>query len=256
MNPKFMGIAAGAGFVLSLLIGLISRNQPLALFLHALICAAVCAGMTAGISVIFTKFLAEDVEFEVSPSTPKTGGIVDITLSDEKLTEIKNAPKFNVSNNLKSMNEEKTAVAEEKPVAPSAPANEKPVPANENTAISNAPAENTENTAPAGEKTAVQDSGGFKAMDVASVAASAEKKPKGIDEDVVALPDIGDFNGNDTDNETEQMASVVDLPSSEPAVPSAPKTSKGATFADGSSPSVQDAATIAQAIRTVLAKEG
>ena len=56
MNPKIIGIAAGVGFVLSILIGLIAQNSIIAIFLRGFICAVVCAGMSAGIMFIFGKY--------------------------------------------------------------------------------------------------------------------------------------------------------------------------------------------------------
>lgn len=254
MNPKVIGIAAGAGFVLSFLVGLIFRNPILAILARAFICAALCAGMSAGISVVFEKFLAEDIELDSSAGAPKTGGIVDITLDDEKLPEIQNAPKFNVSGNLKTMKEptennvsdsEKTN-SEQSPSSSSATA-----PKGE---ISSLP-ENISGESSSQSDSQSSDNNSFKAMDVSSVAASSEKKnTKGIDEDVVALPDIGDLKGS-SDDDSLPIAPVKDIPISEPNISSSPQSKNGATFSDGSSPSVQDAATIAQAIRTVLAHE-
>ena len=258
MNPKVIGIAAGAGFILSFLIALISRNTLLASLIKAVIFAAVGGGMAAGITVVFSKFLVEDIDFEATASAPKVGGIVDITLDDQRLPEDKNAPKFNVGSNLKSMNEAGTAEQ--------GSSNESEPDGAEKQTSEAQVASEKENPAPAPEKSQVDlksdspksaesENGGFKAMNVAAVAASAEKKPKGLDEDVVALPDIGDLGNNTDDDSANSAPPIAEMPSAPmPSAPS-PKSSKGATFADGSSPSVQDAATIAQAIRTVLARE-
>ena len=250
MNPKIIGIAAGVGFVLSILIGLIAQNSIIAIFLRGFICAAVCAGMSAGIMFIFGKYLAEGSELDSNFASPKTtGNVIDITLDDEKLAEEKDAPKFKVSENLKNMLDEKSETKSEAKAASSenlaTAAEEKQATSENNTGSS----ENVETNS-------------FKPMNVASVTQSSEqvseKKNKVGDEELDALPDIGDIekNSNNDDTVVDSFSSSGDVGDvSQSVAPSMP-SSKSASFSDGSNPSVKDAATIAQAIRSVLAREG
>jgi len=252
MNPKIIGIAAGVGFVLSILIGLIAQNSIVAVFLRGFICAALCAALSAGILFIFEKYLADGSELDGNVSVPKAAGsIIDITLDDEKLPEDKDAPKFNVSDNLKNMTEENNE--ENKPSK------------NSEVATQLGDANTSEEQAVAEASSKVEDStssenDSFKPMTVAAVTQSSEqsveKKNKVGDEVLDALPDIGDIEKNsNNDDSVDSFSNVGSVSSS--TVSSAPSmsSSKSASFPDGSGPSVKDAATIAQAIRSVLARE-
>ena len=58
INPKYIGIAAGVGFVLSFLIGIFSGISFGLLLLRALICAAIFAAVGTGGSILYQKFLS------------------------------------------------------------------------------------------------------------------------------------------------------------------------------------------------------
>jgi hypothetical protein len=63
-NPKVLAFAGGAGFILSLLIGMISGAGFLMALIRALIFAALFAGMAAGASWLIVHFLPELIEAE------------------------------------------------------------------------------------------------------------------------------------------------------------------------------------------------
>jgi hypothetical protein len=79
---KTAGIGAGAGFLLSLLVGLLSGNPLGIVILRALLLAVLCGGFGAGARVVFGRFLPELTgTAEAGEGTPPTG--VNIVLPEE-----------------------------------------------------------------------------------------------------------------------------------------------------------------------------
>ncbi|GHV05131.1 hypothetical protein FACS189485_11660 [Spirochaetia bacterium] len=73
INLKLSGIAAAAGFILSLLVGITSRGGfPISL-LRALLCGAVFFGLSYGIWVMINRFLPELL---ISPSAAGEDGLL------------------------------------------------------------------------------------------------------------------------------------------------------------------------------------
>jgi hypothetical protein len=100
-NPKIIGIFAGIGFVLSLLIGLFSGVKASQLFLRAFMSAVFSGLLTWGISILLLKVFenVDGLEEQQDDEAQKEvlGNYVNISLGDDSLEEGDNAPHFFVN---------------------------------------------------------------------------------------------------------------------------------------------------------------
>lgn len=98
LNPKLITLVAVFGFVLSFFAGLLAGVTIGILLLRAFISALLAGVLAAGVCVMYTKFLelSTDSFVEGSEDTVQTGGIVDITLGDDSLQEDESGPGFYV----------------------------------------------------------------------------------------------------------------------------------------------------------------
>ncbi|MGA2615279.1 MAG: hypothetical protein ABSG38_17725 [Spirochaetia bacterium] len=80
---KTAGFAAAGAFLLSLVVGLVSRNPFGAALARALLLAVVFACLAAAARYILAKYLPELVTTTPSPGTSAVGQNVDITLPEE-----------------------------------------------------------------------------------------------------------------------------------------------------------------------------
>ncbi|MCR5606449.1 MAG: hypothetical protein K6F69_06515 [Treponema sp.] len=260
-NPKRLIYAAGVGFILSFIVGLFASIEFVHIIIRAIICAALFAGVAFACQSIFYKYLDEPSDSgEVISSAPKVGGIVDLTLDGEKLSEDTNAPRFNVGSNLKDLstidvkdsnNNSGAAVANDKQETSStsdSASSFKPmgvvnVAASSSTsAASNADNANDNNVKQ--NQNTVSDS-----MPISSNSQSSNNQNVSLDT-IDELPDIGDL---DSEGDSASFSSGTTTSTSSMSVPADKKSE--VSFPDGSNPSVKDAALIAQAISTVLAKD-
>lgn len=276
-NPKRLIYAAGVGFILSFIVGLFASIEFVHIIIRAVICAALFAGVAFVCQSIFYKYLDEPSDSgETLSSAPKVGGIVDLTLDGEKLSEDSNAPRFNVNSNLKnlstidssdssknvstvsSINQEASSpvtsdasrasddASSFKPVgianlaASSLASDSAAVSASENTNDNNNNSGNSDKQ----NKNTVSDS-----MPTSSNSQSANNQNVSLDT-IDELPDIGDL---DSEGDSASFSSGTTTSTSNMSVSSDKKSE--VSFPDGSNPSVKDAALIAQAISTVLAKD-
>lgn len=269
INPKYIGIAATVGFVLSFLIGIFSGISFGLLLLRALICAAIFAAVGAGGSFLYQKFLSDgqsesvsDVSDASAEKASRVGGIVDIKIGDESLPEDEGGPRFNVSGTRPALRSVGLAS-----VAPQAPVN-KPEPAPEPEPLSSetvhplasgqeAEAPVQKDSQPAFQpmnlvqatkssdqplpETAVEDESPANASGAATPSAS-----DGLEE----LPDISAFSGGEEADVTADDEDVVR--DSEFAMGDEPRSSRSSS---GERPAMEQSASVmAQAIRTILAK--
>ncbi len=246
MNAKVITIAAGVGFVLSFLIGLVSHVAFSSLILRAFVFALIFAAAAAGISIVFQKFLdvstsasgeSESSSVSVSQSTPSSGGVVNITIEDDVLPDEDTAPKFSVSKNRPSFGGGELSKNNDSPSA-----TESSVPISQiinsdgdsqNSQDSNEEAEKSESSATA--KTS------FKPMSLGSPVKSSSS---GVD----TLPEIGDLNVGQAKSDEEDISdsdfaskTVMDIPTTSAA--------KKEITLD------QNASVMAQAIRTALSQD-
>ena len=106
MKPKNIIIPSIAGFVLSFLISIIATHRFGVSLVRGLIFAAVFAAIAMGI-MFLSKAMLDTGDAPLMDSSSvnpgarvqRGGGAVDITISDENLTEDSSGPQFNVSAN-------------------------------------------------------------------------------------------------------------------------------------------------------------
>ena len=104
-NLKLTAYAIGAGFIISILAGIIGGVSFGALLLHALVWGIVCGGVVTGSYAIYKSFLVEDMSndsFDNGAESADKGQHVDIILDDEPLPDDASAPEFSINNMGKS----------------------------------------------------------------------------------------------------------------------------------------------------------
>ena len=258
ISPKYISISAGLGFIVSFLIGVCSGIGFAHVVLRALICALFFGVMTAGRLFLNQKFLSDgqtDADLDVpAEKMSRVGGVIDITVDDDRLPEEEQGPRFNVASTRSALRQTETAAEESadaaQPVSP---------PVSETTPILDGER--------AGAPPQTEISAGFTPMGLAQVA-SAVAEPKQakvaqqpvvpshaaaptVGADLGDLPDISTFGGGDTADAAGE--DVVE--DSEFAEADVPQKARSSVFPDGVPASEQSASLMAQAIRTVLARE-
>lgn len=284
-NPKNVGICAFIGFALSFVIGLISSNSIGRCFFNALIYAVVFGALCVGITFIYQKFLSIDKTDSDSSSEdghfqPAQGSNVDITIDDDSLPDDENGPKFVVSrtesvppemraetqvsesadngmetasSGITPMSDDKADTEHELDVLPDDSTGLEPPDSlpDEEVRKEEPPAAPVQENA--GEQPASQ---AFVPVNLADNAAPVQKTEKpsgsgGVLDELGELPDIGELS---PDSKNESSGDVIN--DSEFASAGSPSVSASApTFSDGKPAAEQNAAVMAEAIRTVLAKE-
>lgn len=235
IKPKFIIISVCVGFFLSFFVGLFSGVSFGVVILRALIFATLFGALGFGLRVVFLRFLLDssdmDTGVDVAASSHQSS-VVDISVGDEPLVEDENGPDFYVRKELPGSDHvertEKGAVSATSDFRPS----------EESKAFSQETAQEQFRPislgTPAGqEKAAGNDSNG----------GAAGTASKGSDD---ALPDIGDLSMASASEEIGSSSAGMDL-----AIGNGMETSQGRGSIDTSS----DSQTIAQAIRTVLARD-
>ena len=288
INPKNICISAVVGFVLSFFIGLISGVNILHLLIRAVIFAAVFAALSAGITYVYKSFLSDgsvsDSDSVVSSeSKPAAGSVVNIVVDDSTLKDDGSSPKFSVTNssvldgeslveNDRKSSDEKSGFSKVQASAQSKgnaaaektesfePAIQSKNEKSDSNSVSEA--KSSGNSAggfvPAGLNTIT--GGGKKVSDSNAVqsAISEEKKEAesalqteadtSDEESIDNLPDIGgvDFDGSSASSDS--VITDSDFATGGSPVPSVAAGNVG-------SAGNQDAATMAKAIATLLAKD-
>ena len=291
INPKNICISAAVGFVLSFFIGLISGVNILHLLIRAAIFAAVFAALSAGITYVYKSFLsdgsASDSDSVVSSeSKPAAGSVVNIVVDDSTLKDDGSSPKFSVTNssvldgeslveNGKKSSDEKSgfskaqasAQMKDNAGAEKAESFEPAIQSKNGKSDSNSVSETKSNGnsaggfVPAGLNAIT--GGGKKVSDSNAVQPNISEEKKEAEsalqneadtsdeESIDNLPDIG---GVDFDGSSASSGSVItdsDFATGGSPVPSAAAGNVGSAGSAGS----QDAATMAKAIATLLAKD-
>ncbi len=98
LNPKLIIIVAVCGFLLSFFSGLIAGVSISSLLLRALFSAIISGGVTTGISLLYRKFLEQPADSFIvgSENLSTPGSVVDITLGDDDLRDDDAGPGFYV----------------------------------------------------------------------------------------------------------------------------------------------------------------
>lgn len=271
MNIKSVSIAAVIGFVLSFLIGLISKNNILIVFVRAFIFGGVFALCVLLSSFVYSKFLSDSNPQDFSdkddaPRTARPEGKVDIVIQGDNL-EDDDGPKFAVDSSSRFQKQDFSPAAEN--------------PGNDAGGKLAESAESSQKEASSSDE-AVSSAGVFTPVDLSKIAArgeseksavglAEEKSPGSVSEtaktadvssdsdsgspkkmtaavsEIDTLPDIGDFN---LGGEDSSAGDIID--DSEFARESADSSK---SFSGSSDTSAQNAGIMAQAIKTLLAKD-
>jgi hypothetical protein len=264
MKPKNIAISAIVGFVLSFLISIIATHRFFRSLLRGGIFAVIFALLAIGIAYLYGKFLEDeagsDLQSSASPKkADKVGSVIDLTVSDENLTDDGQGPQFFVANNKHTLAAEDTAAAEQKAtdVAPKVVAEERSS-ADDGDAIQTAtPVEANGSDSNAGEQV-------FQSIDLgkpfsekeaesSATEGTAKKEEESLsNEEIDELPDIGNLESDNSKEPSEDKEIIKD---SDFAVAGKQKKSSNAEFPDGSNAKNHDAETMAKAIRTLLKKD-
>lgn len=258
INPKYISISAGLGFIVSFLIGIFSGIAFGHVVLRALICALLFGAMAVGILFLNQKFLSDgqtDADFDTSAEkASRVGGVIDITIDDDRLPEEEQGPRFNVASTRPALRQaesaDKTSAVAEQQIPPVPDSVSVPIGENAD------PPLQTETSA------------GFTPLGLAQVASAGTDSPQATavpqpaesshtaapsaSADLGELPDISMFGGG----ESADMAAGEDVvEDSEFAEADVPQKARSSVFPDGVPASEQSASLMAQAIRTVLVRE-
>lgn len=243
IKPKSIIISVCVGFALSFIIGLIASVSFGVVLLRAIIFAVLFGVLGFGVGIVFKRFLLDSSDLDGSSESvgvSKQGSVVDLSVGDEPLVEDENGPDFYVRKDVSQQNTggnvsvapEKSSVSsgeviqpeEKKPVEVSssepAPVQFQPI------SLGGVPLGSLSEETSVSGSTTVGSSNDDKAGDV--------------------LPEIGDISITSTENDEGFSSGGMDL-----AIGNGMETSQGRGVADTSS----DPHTIAQAIRTVLARD-
>lgn len=102
-TTKKVVIVAVCGFVLSFLVGLISKVAFGHVLLRAILCALIFAGLYYALSIVFERYLVSGSAGQSSGGDsliPQKGQLIDIKVDDEILPEEENAPLFKIPKEL------------------------------------------------------------------------------------------------------------------------------------------------------------
>ncbi len=272
INPKNICISAAVGFVLSFIIGCVSGVAFLHIVIRALIFAAVFAAMSIGFTYIYKTFLSDDQnadslksDNDSSSEKQSPGGLVNIVVDDSTLRDDSSSPKFSVTNpnifNDDTVDESK------------AESNDKKVNSSLNAASSDISDVNQKNDSkaqisknPAANKDEKVDNpqDGFVAKDLGSItskskdsaqissdndaenASSSNLDNQDVSESIDDLPDIGNVEFSDSSSSDSSVIEDSDFA----------EEGTSASHSDAAADTGgQNVDTMAQAIRTMLAKD-
>ena len=265
MKPKNIAISAIVGFVLSFLISIVATHRFFRSLLRGGIFAVIFALLAIGIVYLYGKFLEDeagsDLQSNASPKkTDKVGSVIDLTVSDENLTDDGQGPQFFVANNKHTLADEDTVVANAQKAPDVAPKKAAVAQsgADDGGAVPNAaPVESSTGDSTTGDQV-------FQSVDLGKPFTEKEAEPSATegaakkeeeslsDEEIDELPDIGNLESDDSKEPPEDKEIIKD---SDFAVAGKQKKSSNAEFPDGSNAKNHDAETMAKAIRTLLKKD-
>ena len=269
-NPKAVIVSAVCGFVLSFLAGLISHVTFGMILIRAALFAAVFVAVSVLVSYLYKHFLADDdVDNLNQPSThektagPKPGSVVDITIDDAEIPQDENGPQFFVGKNHDMLRSGDFETVQKHMPAPKEkePVREEGVPVKNGT--DSRSFENLSDTENSSVKTGfvpvtlgtpitnVSDSDSSEKNDSVIAKDSVDTMDAPV-EDLDELPDISELisDSNETIPDEDKVISDSDF------ALHGEKTSQTSPSVNTGKPAeTKDAAVMAQAIRTILAKD-
>lgn len=228
LNPKLIAIAAACGFILSFIAGLLAGVSFGVLLVRALVSTVILGGITAGVSVVYSKFL-EQVSDSVSSSenVPLPGSIVDITLGDDDLMDDDAGPGFFVDPSVQKRTGS-TSQASGVKTEQSADVEQ----------LSSLDEEDLSKANPD-----VQTSSERMSESAAQTAEKKTAEKSSLDDELDELPDIASLSRDILSSDDESMSVNANKHGESPS---------GHNAQQGT----QDANLMAQAIRTILSKDG
>lgn len=254
INPKNIAIAAFVGFVFSFLVGLFSGIGFGHILLRALISAVICAVLGAGITFLFRQFLSDatDSGFEApagGEGEHGSGGLVNITIDDDVLADDGSEPKFVVEDAAVITGHAPKTEKKAEPVAEPSPVVTKAAgPVSPEESVPDEPGQaDASSFKPVALGTPVQ--APVAAEETHSAAVSAPSSGGHEKSELEDLPDIGGAIAV-SQKDGEAVIRDSDFATGKEEPPVSLSSSKG-----GSAPESQNAAVMAQAIQTLLAKE-
>ena len=226
-KPNFIIIPVCVGFFLSLIVGLISSVAFGVILLRALIFAVLFGVLGFGIGIVFQRFLLDASDLEggsESSSNVRQGSVVDLSIGDEPLEEDENGPDFYVRRDISSPDHSRQLEG------------------------SSTQGEGAVHKGEDGKGSSVAAQEQFKPITFGAPAGSAsqENLTGGFAGDDDILPEIGDLSMISSAEDDMVPSAGMDLP-----IANGMETSQGRSNVGTSS----DSHTIAQAIRTVLARD-
>lgn len=284
LDIKKIAVAAGVGFVLSLLIGVLMRHAMSSVLLRAILTGALFALVAAVVLMICGNFLGFDqanATQDIVSDSEKVGGVVDITLADEELDDDNLGLSFNVGKHVMKPvpqaslrkpvveNQEQSPNTPVTSKAPSSPALETKTNAKQFTPVNlsdkkpldskekpvTPSANNSSDKLEEKQQEIVENS-----SDNVEKIPQAEKKASVMDD----LPDIGDVMPSLSDDDyTESESDIQAQEDFEEAEDASPPPKSFTPSYPTMSPKkkeipqgLDNAKELAQAIRTVLVKDG
>lgn len=237
IKPRAIIISVCSGFILSFIIGLVAGVSLGIILLRACIFAILFGGLSFGIGVIFQRFLLDSSDLdggsEIPSGGPRQGSIVDLSVGDEPLVEDENGPDFYVRKEVTShKTPDREGDYEESHGSTGAASHGKEGAHSVATRTTE-----QEQFRPISLGTSAGNGGGSAAPGIGSMMTSNS-------EDV--LPEIGDIAMPSSDSGDDISSGGMEL-----AIGNGMETSQGR----GNSATSEDSSTIAQAIRTVLARD-
>ena len=258
INPKNIGISAAIGFVLSFLIGIFSGVSFLLVLLRALICAVIFAAVGAGASILFQKFLSVEQSDTVSDApvekAQRVGGIVDYIVGDDTLPDEEQGPRFDVSMTRSSL---KAGV---KPIGESAPVRQTPMPPPVKSVSQGAVAAMPNAASASNTSASPKATAGFTPVNLADATKSSPVQPVASSEEaddsgmLDELPDIGGISLGGDKDDAEDAGNGDVVSDSEFAMEDGLSSVRMSDSSKSKPATEQNASVMAQAIRTILAK--
>jgi len=237
IKPRTIIISVCSGFILSFIIGLVAGVSFGIVLLRALIFAILFGGLSFGIGVVFQRFLLDSPDMDGGSEIPsggtRQGSIVDLSVGDEPLVEDENGPDFYVRKEVASHKApERENGFEENHGSSGAVSHVKE-------GVSSIASQNSgsEQFRPISLGTPAENVGG------AEGAPSFGKGAAGASEDV--LPEIGDISISSSEGD-DFSSGGMELP-----IGNGMETSQGRSNSVAS----EDSRIVAQAVRTVLARD-
>lgn len=231
-KPNYIIIPVCIGFILSFIIGLLSSVSFGVVLLRALFFAVLFGVLGFGIGIVFRRFLLESSDLDGGSDVSggaRQGSVVDLSIGDEPLEEDENGPDFYVRKDISSSGH---------------------VQHSEKNSVDNSQATELAKTANVTGGDASQSQ--FKPITLGASTAVASQEGSGtppgtsVNRHDDILPEIGDLSMIGSTEEEVAPAVGMDIP-----IANGMETSQGRGNAGISS----DSHTIAQAIRTVLARD-